>query len=349
MGPCTSLVERVRLLTLFVSSLERKTNMTMIGIDISDEKFDAFVRVYGKPHHAEFKNNEGGRNQFHKWLRKLDCVNPQLYMEATGRYGENLAYWANRLGWQVFQINPRLIRKFAEAKLSYNKTDKLDALAILRFAETSEEGEIRLWQPKTDNQNELRDLQMEIAGVDKMIAQERGRLKCGLRSQSVKRCIEQNIQFLNEQKKRLRNQALEVIKQNVKLSKNFQILKSQKGIGDITAIFLLNKIDFERFQKGRQLVSFAGIAPIEFSSGKSVRRKEQISRVGHSSIRDALYFPAVSAMTHDPDLRRYAQHLEANGKPKKVIICSIMARLLQTSFALIRDQRTYEVRTPKIA
>lgn len=321
----------------------------MVGIDISDEKFDGFVRVGGKLHHAEFKQDEGGRNQLHKWLKRLGCVNPQLYMESTGRYGENLAYWANRLGWQIFEINGRLVRKFAEAKLGYNKTDKLDALAILRFAETSEAGEIRPWQPKTDSKNELRDLQMEIAGLDKMIGQERGRLKCGLRSQSVKRFIEQNIQFLKEQKKSLRSQALKVIKQNVKLWKNFQILKSQKGIGDITAIFLLNKIDFERFQKGRQLVSFAGIAPAEFSSGKSVRRKEQISRVGHSSIRDALYFPAVTAMTHDPDIRKYAQHLEAKGKHKKVIICAIMARLLQTSFALIRDQRNYEVRTRKIA
>jgi hypothetical protein len=67
--------------------------------------------------------------------------------------------------------------------------------------------------------------------------------------------------------------------------------------------------------------------------------KERISRVGHADLRAALYFPAVVAMTHDPEMAEYKRHLEQRGKNTNVIICAIMARLLRKAFALIRDSR----------
>ena len=140
-----------------------------------------------------------------------------------------------------------------------------------------------------------------------------------------------------------------MIKSCPKLAKRFKILCSQKGIADKTAILLLAKLDYDRFEKGRQTVSMAGLAPAEFSSGTSVRRRQHISRVGHSDLRDAMYFPAVVAMTHDPEMREFKRRLEKAGKCKKVIICAIMARLLRTGFALIRDDRFYEIRLPLTA
>jgi transposase len=328
------------------SSTRNDQTMTRIAIDVAQEKLDVAVKISGKKHHKVFPNTKAGRNDLQRWLKSHGITVFELYMEATGRYWEALANWAYKLGWSIFVVNPRHIRRFAEAKFGYNKTDKIDAAAILRFAECSEEGENRLWEPKTDAQLQLRDIQMEISGLQKMINAERARLKCGLFSQSVQACIKRNIEYLKQQQKGLYAQARLIIKNDRTLTRQSKILKSQTGIGEKTAILLLAKLAYEKFEKGRQLVSMSGLGPVEFSSGKSVRKRQHISRVGHSDLRSGLYFPAVSAMTHDPEMREFKDRLAASGKCKKLIICAVMARMLRISFALIRENRFYERKTP---
>src|SRR5438094_1577280 len=184
--------------------------MNKVGIDVSQEKVDAAVRVKATLHHKVFPNTNSGRCLFLKSLRSLGIIELELYMEATGRYWEALANWGYQLGFLVYVINPRLIRKFAEAKQGYNKTDKLDAIAILRFGESCQSGDDRAWGPKSDAQLELRDLQMEISALEKMIAADRSRLKCGLHSEAVAAVIKQNIENLKQLQKRLRARAKSV-------------------------------------------------------------------------------------------------------------------------------------------
>lgn len=311
--------------------------MNIIGIDVSQDWFDACVRVGNEPKWAQFSNNGKGRNELHKWLKKHDIKMPQLFMEATGRYGEDLAVWAHKHDWQVTIINPRCIRKFAESRLQYNKTDKLDSFCILRFAEGLEPGEVKTWKPKSHVHRELTELHLEIAGLEKIIGQERNRLQSGLKSQIVKRSIRTTVEYLKSQKENLEKMAIQLIKQDPELFKLYKILKPVIGFGDKTIITLLAKVDFARFRKGRQLVAFAGIAPRKWSSGSSVRKRESISRVGHATLRNSLYFPAVVAMTHDPLMAAFKERLEKKGKAKKAIICAVMATLLRKAFALVRD------------
>src|SRR5271165_4252117 len=112
----------------------KQDQMTNVSIDMAKEKFDAAADVDGIRHRGTFSNNGNGRNDFHRWLKKYGITDPHLFMEATGRYGESLATWAHRHGWKVTIINPRRIRKFAEAQGLWNKTDRLDADVILDFA-----------------------------------------------------------------------------------------------------------------------------------------------------------------------------------------------------------------------
>jgi transposase len=312
--------------------------MSKIGTDISQDWFDCCIRGKEGFKRARFDNNGNGFNDLHKWLKKHGLAKPQLFMEATGRYWYDLANWAFKHGWLVTVVNPRCIRKFADSRLQYNKTDKLDAECILRFAEGAQPGELRSWTPPEKAQQELKELQMEIAGLEKMIGQERNRLKSGIKNQSVIETIRTTLRFLETQKKTLEKQALTIIKQDEKLGNAYKVLKRIKGFGDKTLRVLLARIDFDRFQKGRQLVAFAGIAPKKWESGKG-RKSEHISRVGHADLRSALYLPAIAAMTHDPEMAKLKQRLKEQGKRGKVIICAVMATLLRKAFALVRDSR----------
>lgn len=313
--------------------------MTNVGIDIGQESFDASFEADGRRHKKPFKNTASGRSTFHKWLRKHDVEEVHIFLEATGRYGEKLASWAYGLGWKVTSINPCRTRRFAEAEGIYNKTDSIDSGCILDFSNSSRANNLRLWKPKSNAENQLREIYMELLGVEKMIGQERSRSKSCITTGLIKACIRQNIEHLKAQKRRLERAALEVIRGDGKLHHAYKVLIQIKGIGDKTAIKILARVDFDEFTKGRQLVGFAGLAPRKWESGKSVRRKEIISRVGHADLRSAMYFPAVVAMTHDPEMAEYKRHLEQRGKLKKVIICAVMARLLRKAFAMIRDSK----------
>jgi transposase len=313
--------------------------MTNVGIDIGKESFDACFEVGTRRKMAQFKNTESGMSGLQKWLKENGVQEGHLFLEATGRYGDKLATWAHSLGWRVTMLNPCRTRRFAESEGIYNKTDRIDSGCILDYSNSARAKSLRLWKPRSANENELKEILMELAGIEKMIGQERNRLKSCISSGLIKVVIKENIAHFKKQKELLYKRALATIKRDEKLCQDYKTLIKIKGIGDKTAIALLARVDFDSFRKGRQLVSFAGLAPKKHESGKSVRMKERISRVGHADLRAALYFPAVVAMTHDPEMAEYKRHLEQKGKNKNVIICAIMARLLRKAFALIRDSR----------
>jgi transposase len=317
--------------------------MTNIGIDIGKDSFDACFDKDNKRKYAQFKNSRTGMAEFHKWLKQNGIQAAHLYMEATGRYGEALAYWAFDLGWQVMIINPCRVRKFAESEGIYNKTDRVDAGCILDFSNSTKTKKLRPWKPRSASQTELKEIMVELAGTEKMIGQVRNRSKSCIATGVLLIHMQETIAFLKKKKEWLVKRALEAVKKDPKLFQDFKTLKKIKGIGDKTALVLLARIDFDSFKKGRQIVAFAGLAPKKFQSGSTVRKRDMISRVGHADLRSAMYLPAVVAMTHDPDFAEYKQHLEQQGKPKKVIICAIMARLLRKAFAMIRESRREQV------
>lgn len=311
-----------------------------VGIDMSKDSFDVAVRSGERYHQAKFDNTIVGFNQFRKWLRKLDIFQPSIWMEATGRYHEALATWATEQGYHVVVANPRAVRRYSQSRQTNHKTDSCDARMIADFGE-SRLSFVPPWKPLSPVKLELRDIQLEVDGLMKIIGQERNRLKCGLRSATVIDEITDHIACLQDRIKRLRQAAVRLIEGDPELSIIYAQLLSIKGIGSTTAIILIVRIDFNAFQKGRQLVKYAGIDPCEWTSGTSVKKRVHISRQGHSSIRTALYFPALAAMRHDPETIAFAQALLERGRPKKAIICAVMARLLRTAFALVRDGRSY--------
>lgn len=310
-----------------------------IGIDISQEKFNTCLRKGDSLHHAEFAMSGRGMDQFRQWLKKYGVDCPHLWMEATGRYFEPLAEWATKRNWKVTIANPRSIKQFSVSTLKTAKTDKLDARTILRFAEAASDEEIRFWSPKSAAFKSLRDIQMEISGLKKMIGQERNRLKCGLSNNFVREKIREIIDFLTAKLAELRREAMRVIKSDPELSHLSKQLKTIKGFGDVTITVLLAKIDFDLFSKGRQLVKFAGLHVDPWESGKIKKRQQCISRMGHADLRSALYLPALAAMKHDPRSIAIAEQLEKRGNSKKQIICALMARLLRVAFAVVRDSK----------
>ena len=78
---------------------------------------------------------------------------------------------------------------------------------------------------------------------------------------------------------------------------NLEILKSIKGIGDITACHFLAEIkDIHKFASKSKLIAFAGTDPSVRQSGSSIHSGGRISKKGSKSLRRYLYLMASGVM-----------------------------------------------------
>ena len=130
---------------------------------------------------------------------------------------------------------------------------------------------------------------------------------------------------------------------------------SVPGVGFISAVTILTEIgDFEGFLKPKQLVAYFGIDPSVNESGKFKSDKDKMSKRGTRFGRRALYAVALASIRTKRNgeannkilLDYYKDNL--NGKKKKVALVAIMHKLVNYIFAILRNQKEYEQRLPKL-
>ena len=115
------------------------------------------------------------------------------------------------------------------------------------------------------------------------------------------------------------------------------------GIGETSALQILGESAvLPDSLDARQWVAFAGLDPLQFTSGNSVEKKPRISRAGSRHLRRALYMPALVAIRHEPHLRAFYQRLLARGKAPLQAIVGVMRKLLHAFFAMFRSDHSYD-------
>ena len=158
--------------------------ISIIGIDISKLKFDlCLLRENGKLKHKVFPNTANGFVQLSAWLQKQRVELVHACMEATGTYGEALAFYLFDAGHQVSIINPATIKAYAQSHLSRTKTDKVDATLIAQFCQ---ERKPPAWSPLP---REVRDLQSFVRRLESLLEMhqmEANRLEAGTSAEQVR-------------------------------------------------------------------------------------------------------------------------------------------------------------------
>jgi len=101
--------------------------MNTIGIDISKEWVDCLCsarRLAG-----QFSNTPTGWKQLIEWIEG----DPLVVLEASGPYYLGLASYLYEQGIQVSVVNPLVIRRYGQMKLTRTKTDAKDAGLIAQY------------------------------------------------------------------------------------------------------------------------------------------------------------------------------------------------------------------------
>lgn len=311
-----------------------------LGIDISKKTFSVALLLGGKEKKRNFSNENSGFVELCSWLQEHG-VGSNVYacMEATGRYYELLAEFLFDAGFKVSVVNPAKIKGYAQAELKRVKTDTLDAGLIARFCQNQNP---QTWTPAPKEVREIRECERYLDALKGMRKQEHNRLSAGSLTDTIKTAILRHIAEMDSQIAELQKWLKSAIKSNDRLKKQFDLITSVIGVGDIAAFAWLGELGYcDNFELSRQVEAFAGLAVTKKESGTSVKGRERLSKVGCHHLRKALYMPAMSAIQHNPAISELAARLRAKGKPPKVIIGAAMRKLLRIIFAVVKSEEAF--------
>lgn len=134
----------------------------------------------------------------------------------------------------------------------------------------------------------------------------------------------------------------ERLKQQSKNDDLEKFYRSVPGIGSIIARILSNELgDMSQFRNERQLFSYCGLTPSEYSSGEKVRRGH-ITRQGKSFLRMYLTQAAWRAIRKDPALQQVFERIASRAGAKRAIQ-AIARKLVGRARSCILKKQPYEI------
>jgi transposase len=311
-----------------------------LGIDVSKQTLVVLLLIGETAQRGEFANTPPGITQLLSWLRKRRAPTVHACLEATGRYSDQVALALHQAGHTVSVVNPARIAAYAKSQLARNKTDPSDAALIARFCQREQPA---AWTPPPPEVQELRALVRHREALQQMRQQEANRLGSGSLPAAVSQAITTHLTLLDQQIAELTSQIDAQVERHPELKRQRELMASVKGIGKHTATVLLAEYgDLRQFGRARQVVAFAGLNPCEYRSGTSVRKQTRLSKLGNAAIRKALFFPALSAVQHNPVIRALRERLLARGKSKMAIIGAAMRKLLQLVYGVVKTGKPFD-------
>jgi transposase len=266
-------------------------------------------------------------------------------MEATGTYGLDLALALTQVpNLQLMVVNPKAMRRFAEALLQRSKTDLLDVAVIEEFARRMP---FQPWCAPAPHTLQLRALSRRLQEIASQRTAEKNRLHATNATSSTPEALRLDLQrsldFLQQAHKSLLRSALELLKHDDLLQRRYQLLLSVKGIGSLSAVMILAELSpLAPDLTAPQWVAFAGLDPRRYQSGSSVDRKPRLSKAGNAHLRRALYMPALTAVRRDPAFATFYQKLLERGKRPLQALCAAMRKLLHAIYGMFRHNLPFD-------
>ena len=144
------------------------------------------------------------------------------------------------------------------------------------------------------------------------------------------------------------------LEDNPVLAPIINLLCSIPGIGILTAATILAEVgDFSAFSSPNKLVAFFGIDPSVNQSGEFTGTRNKMSKRGSRLLRRVIFTTALANIRSkrngdktNPVLYEFYQK-KCTNKPKKVALGAVMRKLVNIIFAVMRDKKPFELRTPE--
>jgi transposase len=329
-----------------------KVLKNFIGIDISKPFYDAAILRADQPNqtiHQQFSQTLEGYKEMMVWLEQHNiCLNEEslICMEYTGIYNSGLVNFLIKRKAQLWVEMPLRIKK--SAGFERGSDDKTSAIKIAGYAFRFQD-RMQLWRPVDSSIEKLKNLIAQrdrvVNCINQLIVPLKELSECGC-TQDVKdleKLQRSSTTSLEKTKEAIEKLIVKTVQQDEEINKKTELVKSIKGIGQVTAVALLVYTKgFTAFENAKELACYCGVVPFNKTSGISVRFKPSVSPHANKKLKRLLHLCALAAIKNDVEIKTYFERKVAEGKSKMCVINAVRNKLIHRVFAVVRDNRFYE-------
>lgn len=310
-----------------------------LGADLSKASIDLVCHSTGG--HLRIANESCGFKQLLKWCKAQQIPAGEVFivMEDTGLYSFRFEDFLYKHHVAFAKVNALAIKR--SLGLWRGKTDKTDAARIAAYGFEKKDSLVAA-RPVS---GALKRLQMLRATRQRLVKQ-RAALLCAIKAY---RCAgigekdlliqaqRQLVKNFEGQIEKLQFEMQHIIEGQETLKKNYLLLQSIKGVGQVLAMTTLIKThNFTRFAAPRKFACFCGTAPFEHTSGSSIRGRTRVSHLADKDMKTLLDLSAKSAVRHDKELRAFYLRRLQMGKSKMSTLNIVRNKILYRMFAVIK-------------
>jgi transposase len=256
-----------------------------------------------------------------------------VVMEATGGY-ERLAFgllWEAGVACAV--VNPRSVRRFAEAMGFLEKTDRIDAGVIADYGRVK-----RLvgQAPASPTQTRLRALVVRLRQLTGLKVAQTNQRRL-VEELAVKASFDELLALVRRQIEEIEAQILALLDSDPLWRELDEVFRQIKGVADRTIASLMADMPEIGTLSNKAVAKLAGLAPIANDSGK--RQGRRSVRGGRAQVRSILFTIASGVRRYNPDFAAFHRRLIEAGKSKKAARVAVARKLLVRLNAKARDVR----------
>lgn len=299
------------------------------GVDVSKGQLDADVVQSGA--FESFSNDAVGIAALADFCRRHGVR--LVVMEASGGYERQcfLMLWA--AGIPCALTNPKSVRRYAEAMGILEKTDRLDARVIGRFAIAKG---LKPTSPPTPVQQRLNALVARLRQITDDLTVHKQRRSSAMNEEMLA-SIDEVITLLKRQARALEGEIASLIDDDPLWACLDTAFRTIKGVANRSVARLLAELPEIGIYSNKAVVKLAGLAPLADDSG--TRTGPRHIRGGRAGIRSILFLVADIARRFDASLADFHRRLTAAGKKKMVVRIALARKLLVRLNAKAREAR----------
>ena len=321
-----------------------KNYLFHVGIDISKLKLDVVLvdkKETDLKKHFVVTNNTKGLKRMVSFLKKqgIDFKQTLFCFENTGMYTFPLSCFCYDNNYDYWVV-PALEIKRSLGILRV-KSDKNDAKDIASYSIRFRD-KLKLSSIPEKEIQKLKLLYSEREKLKKSIlifksTKENEDFTPTDIYKTVKTQNNRTVKFLEASLKAIESKMRDIIKRAPKLKRQFELIKSIKGVGEKTAIyFIIATKGFNAFSSARKLACYAGVAPFEYSSGSSIRGRTKVNHMADKTMKALLQMCAMSAVRHDAQLKDYYLRKQDEGKNNMLVLNNVRCKIIGRIFAVIK-------------
>ena len=305
---------------------------------------------------GHFENNAVGMKALDKWLRKNNVSfdeNSLLVIENTGVY--------HRIVWEYCssQRLPLYIGNATHIKYSFGlargKNDKIDSerLCAYAFKNADEIKANPVLDPVFLKLKDMMTSRSRLLEQKNSIKVYLGELKLSNSKESqliIEKAHKSALEGIEVSIDEVEKQIKQIIKENAAIEKNYELLITVPGIGHLTAVYIICCTNnFICKITGKQLASYAGVAPFGNKSGTSIKGRDKVHKMANKELKKLFHMGAISAITHYPEFKDYYDRKVKEGKHKLSAINAVRSKIALRAVAVVNNQEAYVNKYKKAA